>query len=395
MSRALGPLQFAGGHALIDGQLTDAPVAIHDGLIVDGDMTPSIDTTGYFVLPGIIDMHGDAFERHLAPRPSAPFPYLTGLIGTERDCAANGVTTAWLAQSWSWEGGARGPDACEALLAALAGYADRQIVDMRVQIRYETHELETADRLLQAVQTWGVDYVVFNNHLDEALDMLAVAPEDLTTWARKRGVSLDEFVTIIKRAKLRSAQVPRSLARLAAGFDTMGVTYGSHDDPDAETRETYHQIGANICEFPTSAGAATVAKANKNPIVMGAPNVVRGGSQAGNIAASTLVKMDRCDALVSDYFYPAMAQAAFALADDDILSFADAWAMVSTTPARVMKLRDRGTLHAGKRADIVLINQNTREVEATICGGKLAHLTGEMAGRFMTHARASAQMAAE
>jgi alpha-D-ribose 1-methylphosphonate 5-triphosphate diphosphatase len=121
MSRALGPLQFAGGHALIDGQLTDAPVAIHDGLIVDGDMTPSIDTTGYYVLPGIIDMHGDAFERHLAPRPSAPFPYLTGLIGTERDCAANGVTTAWLAQSWSWEGGARSPDACEALLAALAG----------------------------------------------------------------------------------------------------------------------------------------------------------------------------------------------------------------------------------------------------------------------------------
>lgn len=394
MTPPLAPLRFVGGLALVDGQLIDAPVSMANGNITSGDGM-DIDTTGYFVLPGIIDMHGDAFERHLAPRPSAPFPYLTGLIGTERDCATNGVTTAWLAQSWSWEGGARGPDACEALLAALAEYEHRRIVDLRVQIRYETHELDTADRLLAAVRRWGIDFVVFNNHLDEALTMRDIAPEDLTTWARKRGISHGAFIKIIEAAKTRTAQVPRSLAKLAAGFDALGITYGSHDDPDAETRETFRQIGAKICEFPTSAGAATVASANENPIVMGAPNVVRGGSQAGNIAATALIKQGKCDVLVSDYFYPALSQAAFALFDQGILSLEQAWSMISTTPAKVMKLRDRGCLTDGKRADIAIVNQSTREIEATICGGRIAHLTGGFAARLLGNQPQRGQMAAE
>ena len=394
MTPPLAPLRFVGGLALVDGQLGDAPVSISNGTISSAGGT-EVDTTGYFVLPGIVDMHGDAFERHLAPRPSAPFPHLTGLIGTERDCATNGVTTAWLAQSWSWEGGARGPDACEALLAALENYAPRQIVDLRIQIRYETHELDTVDRLLAAVRRWGIDYVVFNNHLDEALTMRDVAPEDLTTWARKRGISLDEFIKIIEAAKIRSAQVPRSLAKLAAGFDALGITYGSHDDPDAETRETFRQIGAKICEFPTGAGAATVASANDNPIVMGAPNVVRGGSQAGNIAATALIKQGKCDVLVSDYFYPALSQAAFALFDQGILPLEQAWSMISTNPAKVMNLRDRGCLADGKRADIVIVNQATRDIEATICGGRIAHLTGGFAARMLDTLPRPEQVAAE
>ena len=80
------------------------------GRITRGPL-PEVDLTGYLILPGIIDLHGDAFERHTAPRPSAPFPIAeVGLRATDREAAANGITTAWLAQSWSWEGGKRGPD---------------------------------------------------------------------------------------------------------------------------------------------------------------------------------------------------------------------------------------------------------------------------------------------
>ena len=85
----------SGDLSIANGRITDRP-------------GPAIDLTGYDLMPGIVDLHGDAFERHIAPRPSAPFPLIDGLHGTDRDMAAHGVTTAFLAQSWSWEGGLRG-----------------------------------------------------------------------------------------------------------------------------------------------------------------------------------------------------------------------------------------------------------------------------------------------
>jgi alpha-D-ribose 1-methylphosphonate 5-triphosphate diphosphatase len=116
---------------------------------------------------------------------------------------------------------------------------------------------------------------------------------------------------------------------------------------------------------------------------MGAPNVVRGGSQSGNIAAEALVAEGLCDALVSDYYYPALAQSAWRLADTGALSFAAAWEAVSTVPARIAGLADRGRLAPGQRADLVVVDPRTRTVEATIAGGRMAHLAGGAAQRFI------------
>lgn len=119
MTRAIPSLTFSGGQVLTDGQLSPCDVATTDGVIaLDGPPSgPVVDVTGYYVLPGIVDLHGDAFERHIAPRPTAPFSIEMGLEGTDRDAAAHGVTTAWMAQSWSWEGGYRGADFAERFLA--------------------------------------------------------------------------------------------------------------------------------------------------------------------------------------------------------------------------------------------------------------------------------------
>ncbi len=101
---------------------------LHAGVLslVQGRITNTagltFDLRGYDLLPGIIYLHGDAFERHIAPRPAAPFPLIDGLRGTDRDMAAHGVTTAFLAQSWSWEGGLRGADYAETVMAGLAAY---------------------------------------------------------------------------------------------------------------------------------------------------------------------------------------------------------------------------------------------------------------------------------
>ena len=129
--------------------------------------------------------------------------------------------------------------------------------------------------------------------------------------------------------------MPRYLCRLSEAFDTLGVTYGSHDDGDGETREMYSMIGAKICEFPTRRAAAALAHAVGDPVLMGAPNVVRGGSQSGNIAATDLIHAGLCDALVSDYYYPALHQAAFRLVDDGLMELPSAWDLISKNPAQI------------------------------------------------------------
>jgi alpha-D-ribose 1-methylphosphonate 5-triphosphate diphosphatase len=154
-------------------------------------------------------------------------------------------------------------------------------------------------------------------------------------------------------------------------------------------------MGAGIAEFPTSRNAAVAARAMDNPVIMGAPNVLRGGSQAGNISARDLVMDGLCDVLVSDYHLPALPLAAWALVDAGLLDLAAAWGMISTRPAEVLGLRDRGQITPGLRADLTVVNAETRAIEATICNGRLVHLSGEAALRFITRAGNALAMAAE
>lgn len=393
MTRILPPVRLTGATILREQEMQDRSIVIEDGRISKGPF-PAVDLSGYYVLPGIIDLHGDAFERHIAPRPLAQFPLVTGLQNTDREAAANGVTTAWLAQSWSWEGGIRSPDYAEKLLDAVAAYRPQSLTDLRVQLRYETHMVDTGERLLAAVRKHKLDYVVFNNHLDQAEEITLARPAELMEWAHRAGKSPQEYLQLVKDTLAQAPQVPRHLCRLAESFDAMGVQYGSHDDPDAETRESYAMIGARICEFPTARGPAAAARAMSDPVLMGAPNVVRGGSQSGNVPATQLIRDRLVTALVSDYFYPSLARAAFALVEEGVLTLPRAWALISANPAQIMRLTDRGVIDYGKRADLVVVNKATHAVEATIAGGRLSFLSGEAARRFI-HAEQPLRMAAE
>ncbi len=388
MTSPISQLSFTGAQVLRGGQIAAGDITVTGGYVSDDPAAANtqLDLTDYYVLPGIIDLHGDAFEHHIAPRPTAPFPISLGLAGTDRDAAANGVTTAWMAQSWSWEGGTRGPDFAETFLAAHQAYKALMLTDLRVQIRCETHTVDTQDRLIAAIRTYGIDYVIFNNHLDEAVDMARTHPERAAHWAARTGRSLAAHMALVAAAQDLTPQVPRHLCNLASAFDSLGVRYGSHDDADGRTREYYAMIGAKICEFPTHRSAAALAKTWRDPVIMGAPNVVRGGSQAGNIAASTLIRDGLCDVLVSDYHYPTLAQAAFVLADTGVIDLAQAWAMISANPARIMGLKDRGTLAAGRRADLVIVNAQTRQIEGTMVAGCWSYLAAGVAHRLcQTH----------
>lgn len=385
MAPVLPPMRLINATILRDGALQTRSVAVADGQITRGPL-PGVDLGGYFILPGIIDLHGDGFERHIAPRPSADFPLPAGLASTDREAAAHGITTAYLAQGWSWEGGLRGPDHAERLFAALDAYRPDALTDLRIQIRAEIHMVDMTERLIAAVRRHKIGYVIFNDHLDEGLAMQRTSPGDFALWARKAGISTETLHRALLDARDRQAQVPRHLCKLADAFDQLNVVYGSHDDPDGDTRERYRMIGARIAEFPTTRSAAVVARAMDCPVVMGAPNVVRGRSQAGNIAAGDLVAAGLCNCLVSDYHMPSLAAAAWALVDAGVLPLPRAWALISTNPAEILGLTDRGRIAPGLRADLAIVNAATRQVEATICAGRLTYLAGYAAQRFMASA---------
>ncbi|WP_397543679.1 alpha-D-ribose 1-methylphosphonate 5-triphosphate diphosphatase [Roseovarius salis] len=386
-------MRLTGATVLRGGEMQARSVVIEGGRISKGPL-PEVDLTGYLVLPGIIDLHGDAFERHIRPRPGAVFSLEQGLIATDREAAAHGVTTAWLSQGWSWEGGHRDPGVAEQVLAVLDEYRPRVQTDLRVQLRCETHTVDTQDRLLEAIARHKVRYVIFGNRLDDTPSPSLWPDHELAACARSAGRTPDQHITAIREARKQAAAVPRHLCTLAAAFDEMGVLYGSHDDRDAETRETYSMIGARICEFPQTRAAAKLALAVGDPVVMGAPNVLRGGSCSGHVSAQRLIEAGECDVLVSDYCYPALAKAAFSLVDRGLLGLPRAWNMISQRPAEIMRMTDRGVIAEGKRADLVIVNESTRDIEATLVAGRISHLTGEAARRFLG-APAGLAMAAE
>ncbi|MGA1233166.1 MAG: alpha-D-ribose 1-methylphosphonate 5-triphosphate diphosphatase [Lutimaribacter sp.] len=338
-----------------------------------------ISLPGCTVLPGIIDAHGDGFERHMAPRRGAMRDLAQGLSATEAELAANGITTAMLAQFWSWEGGMRAPEFAQRLLGAHKTYASRG-TDMRVQLRFETHLLDDYTAFAQCVQDYGVGQVVFNDHLPHAALAAGKRPPRLTGQALKSGRSPEAHLALLQALSAQSARVPAQLAQLAARLAAGGVILGSHDDASPQTRAQWRAMGVGLCEFPKTHAAAQAARHGGDGIVLGAPNVVRGGSHSGNVSAQDLAEAGLCDALASDYHYPAPRQAALQLAPQ--LGLAAAWALVSTGPARLLGLHDRGQIAPGLRADLVVLDARG-DVCLTVAGGLPTYATGQGAAALL------------
>lgn len=373
---------IAGGEALLDGRLARAELALADGVVARGATTGArhFDASGLLVLPGLVDIHGDAHERQMQPRPGVSVPPALALRDSVAQLLAAGITTAYLGVTLSWEPGLRGIEAWRATLAAVEEARGRVGVDLRIHCRFEADNLDALEEVVADIAAGRVQLLAYNDHTPGIVKRLDDAKQ-VAKYAGRAGISPEAFRALVDRAWSRRAEVPAARARLAAAARAAGIPMLSHDDATPAMRRDFRALGARICEFPMAEAVAEEARAMGEHVVMGAPNVVRGGSHLGWAAAAPLAERGLVTVLASDYVWPTMAEAAFVLVGRGVLDLAGAWALVSTNPAEAAGLADRGRLAPGLRGDVVLMEGARRAPVATFAAGRLAWLSPEGAAR--------------
>ncbi|HEX3505218.1 MAG TPA: alpha-D-ribose 1-methylphosphonate 5-triphosphate diphosphatase [Xanthobacteraceae bacterium] len=374
-------IRITGAKVLTDGTLQDTCVHTSDGVIAeigsDCGAARSIDASDLVVLPGIVDIHGDAFERQMMPRPGVDFALDIALLDTDRQVIANGITTVFHGVTWSWEPGLRGPQNARSLLAAIETLKPQLAADTRYHLRFETYNFDAEPEACGWLDERKIDALAFNDHM-LAPDYAKRPPSKISTMVDRTGLSREDFFKLVESLQSRADEVPDLIVRMAKSANATGVPMLSHDDSSPEQRRWFRSLGCRVCEFPMNMETAQDAANGGDEIVFGSPNIVRGGSHVGWVKASDMVAHGLCSILASDYFYPALLVAAFKLAETDVLPFAKAWDLVSGTPARAMNLADRGSVAPNKRADLILVDAavpGRPRVVAVLVAGQVVYIT--------------------
>jgi alpha-D-ribose 1-methylphosphonate 5-triphosphate diphosphatase len=374
--------RIAGGTALVGERLAPAEIALANGLVAETAPQDAriFDARGLLVLPGLVDLHGDAHERAMQPRPGIGFPPALALRDSVAQLLASGITTAFLGITLSWEPGLRSLEAWRGLMAALDQVRPRAALDLRVHLRFEADNLEAMEDALAGIANGRVHLLGFNDHTPAILGWMGDAKQ-VAKYAGRAGVSPEAYQALVERVAARRPEVPAARARLAAAATAAGLPMLSHDDASLADRALYRGLGARICEFPMAEAVAEAARAEGEAVVMGAPNVVRGGSHLGWASAAPLAERGLVTVLASDYHWPALPEAAFAMVRRGRMALPEAWALVSANPAAAAGLHDRGSLLPGKRGDVVVVDPAGPEILASFAAGQLAHLSAAGAAR--------------
>jgi alpha-D-ribose 1-methylphosphonate 5-triphosphate diphosphatase len=352
---------------LPDGVLPRASVRVERGLItaVDAGVTQAagaLDLDGDWLLPGLVEVHTDNLERHVMPRPRSTFPMALALPAHDAEIAAAGITTVLdaIGVGDPYDEGFRAHDQSELLavidtLEAAVGLR----ADHRIHVRVELPAPNARELFASFAHHPRLALISLMDHTPGQRQWTDVEQARVYYTGRK-GWSQERFDAEVAIAPERQARYARPNRAWFVDFArTHGVPLATHDDTTEAHVDEAHADGATMSEFPTTLAAARRARALGLTTVAGAPNVVRGGSHSGNVAAADLARAGVLDALSSDYVPASLLAAAWGLQREAGLSMAASVALVSRGPALACGLHDRGAIAPGLRGDLVRV----REIE--------------------------------
>ena len=348
---------------LADRVIARGWLALHHGVIADvgegaaperGD-----DLQGDLLLPGLVELHTDHLEAHFAPRPKVQWDPVAAVVSFDGQLATSGITTVLDSlRVWTEEGVEEVDGQAETLAGAIAqARAARMLrVDHFLHLRCEV-PMPTV--VAEATPLIGRSDVRLASLMDHTPGQRQFRDErKLRDYYRgKKGGLTDAELDVLfrKRVEHQVAHAAGNYRQLVALAQAHGVPLASHDDTTLDHVADAVRDRVAIAEFPTTVEAAEALHAAGIRVLMGAPNLVRGGSHAGNVATADLARAGVLDVMSSDYMPASLLMAALRLPAVSAIDLAAAVRTVTKTPAEAVGLADRGEIAAGKRADLIRV----------------------------------------
>ncbi len=332
----------------------------------------AIDMGNMKIVPGFVDLHSDAIEKEVEPRPGARFPVKSAVMNLDKILSMSGITTMLHAIGFNDEEltrNRRGTEKSAELINEIY-VSNKQFlkIDNFIHARFEITSRSSLDTVKKLIKEHKINLLSIMDHSPGQGQF-----KTLESW-KKYHLSAYSFDTkyideyIEKKLSADKTGIVEDLVKFAISYN---IPVLSHDDDCKEKLNTLKNLGITFSEFPLSVEVAEYAKQLNISTGMGAPNVVRGGSQSGNIAAKELISKNLCDYLCSDYHPSSMLLAPYKLKEELHIPLEQGFQLVSTTPARLVGLIDRGIIAIGKKADIIVIDEAySPNVALTIKNGK-------------------------
>jgi alpha-D-ribose 1-methylphosphonate 5-triphosphate diphosphatase len=356
---------FSNAALVLPDRVMHGALRVVDGRVAEISDRPSrvagqVDCCGAFLMPGLIELHTDNLERHLQPRPGVDWPHMRAILAHDAELCATGITTVYDAlRVGSITSSGRGYGDYARALADELRAADRlgafkitHLLHLRAEVCSETLIAEL-DRFAPEDR---VGIISLMDHTPGQRQFADLA--QLRRYMRgKYGLSEDEFLAHVDAQTVLGNRVraQHEAAALEAA-QRLGAVLASHDDTTEQQVGQSARHGARLAEFPTTLAAARACRALGISVMMGAPNLIRGGSHSGNVAAHDLAQAGLLDVLSSDYVPAALLHGAFILGDL-LGDLAQGIASVTQAPAQAAGLDDRGILQVGARADLILVRR--------------------------------------
>lgn len=332
---------------------------VSQGLFADVDTGAAVpagaeDWNGDYLLPGLVELHTDNLERHLMPRPKVKWPDMPALLAHDAEITAAGITTVYdaLGVGDADETAMRG-QSMNGLLHCLehAGSAGLLRAEHRIHVRCELPAPNTVSLFEPFAGNPLVGLISLMDHTPGQRQWVNTEQARIY-YTGKKGWSNEKFERVVSESRDLQERYAEPHRRYFLDYAAShGIPLASHDDTTEEHVRQALAEGITISEFPTTLEAASAARRHALGIVSGAPNIVRGGSHSGNVAALDLARAGLLDSLSSDYVPSSLLHASFLLAGQAGFSLPQAIATVSANPARLAGLKDRGEIAPGKRAD--------------------------------------------
>jgi alpha-D-ribose 1-methylphosphonate 5-triphosphate diphosphatase len=373
-----GTLVASGGFIEAVDEVTSASLSGID-LVLDAD--------GAYVLPGLVDLHNDALELEVNPRPGANLPLPFALGNLERRLAAAGVTTEFHAIAFMDR-----PKNNRTVSAAVerAAYltvaaSEEHAVDHHVLHRIDVWHADSLDSVFDSLAAARVPYASLNDHTPgqgQYRDISKLIEYNRAVRPESDTVIEQELRDRIAERAADTTSIPLVYGRVRQERQVCPFVLSTHDDDRVEKVDAQVALGATVAEFPVTLDAAARARELGMAIVVGAPNIIRGGSSSGNLAAVELIQRNLADVICADYHAPSLLPAVFKLVHDGLLDLPTGMRMLTLNAARAVGLLDRGSLSPGLRADLVVARVDKAglpHVEATVRGGRPTFLYGRLA----------------